>query len=178
MDKKIHGFTLIELLVAVAVLAILLTLAAPSFQELIRSNRVRAITDEMLTVLNTARAEAVKRNIPVTICTSSDSIACDNGANWENGWVMFADADADGALDAGEVTVHVGGAAAINYTVRGGGNFVNRISFRPDGSTTLAGTLRICSDAADATRGRGITLNRSGRARTYLDLTAGNLQCP
>ncbi len=178
MDIKKLGFTLVELLVTVAVLSILLTLAAPYFQDLVRSNRVRAITDEMSTVLNTARAEALKRNIRVTICTSADSAECSNDANWEDGWVMFADADADGLLDAAEVTLHVGGAVATNYTVRGGGNFANRISFRPDGSTTLAGTLRICSDTEDATRGRGITLNRSGRTRTYLDLTSGDLECP
>ena len=56
------GFTLIELLVVVAIAAILLFVAAPSFQRLIETQRLRGIAAQLVTDLQFARAEAVSRN--------------------------------------------------------------------------------------------------------------------
>ena len=56
------GFTLIELMVVVAIAAILIFVAAPSFQRLIETQRLRGIADQLVTDLQFARAEAVSRN--------------------------------------------------------------------------------------------------------------------
>ncbi|MBS3746302.1 MAG: GspH/FimT family pseudopilin [Wenzhouxiangellaceae bacterium] len=57
------GFTLIELMVGIAVLAILLTVAVPSLQKIIRDNRVTAQANELVAMANLARNEAVRRGI-------------------------------------------------------------------------------------------------------------------
>jgi type IV fimbrial biogenesis protein FimT len=59
--KNRLGFTLIELLITIVVLAVLLTLAAPSFRDVIQNNRVTAQANELVSALHLARAEAVKR---------------------------------------------------------------------------------------------------------------------
>jgi type IV fimbrial biogenesis protein FimT len=59
--KNRLGFTLIELLITIVVLAVLLTLAAPSFRDVIQNNRVTAQANELVSALNLARSEAVKR---------------------------------------------------------------------------------------------------------------------
>ena len=52
------GFTLIELLIAIAILAVLLGVGVPSFQETIRTNRVASITNDVVAALQFARSAA------------------------------------------------------------------------------------------------------------------------
>ena len=56
-----HGFTLVELLIAVAVIAIILVIAAPSFRDMILMQRLRGITAQLMTDVQFARNEAVSR---------------------------------------------------------------------------------------------------------------------
>jgi type IV fimbrial biogenesis protein FimT len=67
--KVCRGFTLLELMVAIAVLAILATVGVPSFNELIQNNRVTTQTNELVSALNFARTDAIKRgrNVEVTV---------------------------------------------------------------------------------------------------------------
>ena len=59
------GFTLIELMIVVALVAILLALAAPSFRESIARNKVEGVAGELTTDVQYARSEAVARNAQV-----------------------------------------------------------------------------------------------------------------
>ena len=90
--KKQSGFTLIELLITIAIAAVLLTLAAPSFVDTIRRNRIATQANEILSALNLARSEAVKRSRDVTVCPrqSTSSTACGGAGDWANGWVVRA----------------------------------------------------------------------------------------
>lgn len=67
-----RGFTLIELMVALAVMAILATLAAPSFTTFFAKKRVEGLVSELVTDLQYARSEAVQRNtlVQVTLGTN------------------------------------------------------------------------------------------------------------
>jgi type IV fimbrial biogenesis protein FimT len=65
--KQPSGFTLIELLVTIAVAVILATVAVPGFQNLVGINRQAADFNEILTGLNYARSEAVKRRQEVSV---------------------------------------------------------------------------------------------------------------
>lgn len=68
-----RGFTLVELLLAVALVSVLIVLVAPSMREMIAVQRVRSINAELLTNLQFARSEAVRRNAPVKVSFASDS---------------------------------------------------------------------------------------------------------
>ncbi|MDW7746179.1 GspH/FimT family pseudopilin [Halomonas sp.] len=68
---KLKGFTLIELLVTIAVIIIMATIAVPSFQNLVASNRFAADYNQILTGLNYARSEAVKRRADVSVVMSA-----------------------------------------------------------------------------------------------------------
>lgn len=69
--SRVFGFTLIELVVVVALAAILLTLAAPSFTSHFARKRLEGVTLEFVTDLQYARAEAVQRNGTVSIFTGA-----------------------------------------------------------------------------------------------------------
>jgi type II secretion system protein H len=55
------GFTLIEMMVVVALVAILAALAAPSFSTQIANQRVTSVAQELQSLLQLARSEAVYR---------------------------------------------------------------------------------------------------------------------
>jgi type IV fimbrial biogenesis protein FimT len=87
------GLTLLELLITLSIAAILVTLGVPGFQDLIRNNRAATQSNELLTALNLARSEAIKRGARVSVCASNDPLAttptCSN--NWTQGWIVFTD---------------------------------------------------------------------------------------
>ena len=70
-----QGFTLIELMIAMVILAILSALAAPSFSTMIGNYRVRTGAEGIISGLQLARAEAVRRNTNV-------SFTLNTGTGW------------------------------------------------------------------------------------------------
>ncbi len=58
---KSHGFTLIELLVTIAVMIIITTIAVPGFQSMMARNQLAGDFNVVLSGLNQARSEAIKR---------------------------------------------------------------------------------------------------------------------
>ena len=94
MSKQCKGFTLIELMVTLAVAAIVLGIAVPSFNTQILNNRSIALGEDFATALNFVRSEAVKRGGRVSLCASNDGATC-TGA-WVEGFIAFVD---DAATD-------------------------------------------------------------------------------
>jgi prepilin-type N-terminal cleavage/methylation domain-containing protein len=91
--KTQNGFTLLEFLVAVAVAGIVLGFGVPSFMEFQRNNALINAANEMVSGLYLARTEAVKRQVPVTLCGSLDSLvavsACGVGGTLTSlGWAF------------------------------------------------------------------------------------------
>lgn len=61
------AFTLVELMIAIAVVAVVLVLAAPSFREIIEMQRLRSVNAQLVTDLQFARAEAASRQVSVVL---------------------------------------------------------------------------------------------------------------
>jgi type IV fimbrial biogenesis protein FimT len=90
-----RGFTLLELMAAIAVLAVLLAIGVPSFTDMLRNNRVTTSTNNVVTAISMARSEALKRGMPVTLCSANDAgTACrgDAATDWSaGGYLLFTD---------------------------------------------------------------------------------------
>lgn len=74
ISRSIHthskqlGFTLVELMVAIAIMAIVIAFAVPSFEQIRNGNRLSSGANDLLTALQLARTEAIRRNRAITFC--------------------------------------------------------------------------------------------------------------
>ena len=99
MDKE-PGFTLIELLVTIVVATILLAVGVPAFQSFIKNNRVTAQTNDLVSAIQLARSEALKRGVNTVVCASIDQKSCSNNKDtWAAGWIVFSDLNRNNVLD-------------------------------------------------------------------------------
>lgn len=73
MMRRQHAFTLVELMVAVAVVAVVLTIALPSFFDYLLVQRLKGINAQIVTDLNYARGEAPTRGTIVRVVFGSDT---------------------------------------------------------------------------------------------------------
>ncbi|MEJ8859352.1 GspH/FimT family pseudopilin [Variovorax robiniae] len=121
-SATVRGFTLVELVFTITMVALLATIAAPSFRQFIMSQRVRNASFDFMTALTLARSEAITRNASVDLVRTSGS--------WSGGWTV--------AADAGVTTL-------LNQQSMGGVSITDsaslaKISYASDGRSTTAAT--------------------------------------
>ncbi len=101
--SKQRGLSLIELMVTLFIVSILLGIGGPQFAQFMANNRMAAAVNDLNVSLHMARTEAIKRNAFVTVCPSTtfDAAApvCEPTASFTDGWIVFVDADNNGAPD-------------------------------------------------------------------------------
>ena len=166
-------------MITLTILGILASLAVPSMTEMIRNNRRTVLVNELLASVMLARAEAARSGQPVVVCGVDDANgnrtidvaeqAC-TGLDWRDGWIVasWADADADGALDAGELAtplrVFVNDYAGYRVT---GSAFADTpttgaAALMPFNRQGTSGRITVC-DPRGATRARAVDLSANGR---------------
>ena len=74
MKRAQPGFTLLELMVVVAIAGVLMAVAIPSMGDFIRNSRITAAANDVMAGLHFTRSEAIKRRLPVTLCTSTSAV--------------------------------------------------------------------------------------------------------
>lgn len=160
MQSRQTGMTLIELMVTFAVVAILAALATPSIKEMLENNRLTALNNQIVSSLNYARSEAVKRNYPVTMCVrNSSGSGCADSGGFENGWIIFVDCNGNNAVNTSGCDFGAGSTNVAEpvlqdvapdfngITVSGQGSATPSVRYRPNGGVAgVSGSLTLNSD--------------------------------
>ncbi len=164
-----RGYTLLELLTTLTLAAVLLTIAIPSYSFFVNTTRLSTVTNDLVSSLQLARSEAIKRGQRVTVCKTSSAMnavpSCDTAANWQQGWLIFVDSGIRGIVDTDDNLLRVQGSVSPAATITAN-NYNAFISYLPrgisQGPNGLAnGTLKICV----ANNQRDIIINITGRIR-------------
>lgn len=143
------GFSLIEMMVVISIIAIMAAVAIPSFQSLIRSQRVKSSSYELFTSLMVARSEAIKRNKDIKIEPVT-------AGSWQSGWRVSV-VDPSAVLKNQEALKGIaisGAPASLTYKRTG------RLS------ETALPSFQLNVDPADSAFIRCLTIELSGLPRT------------
>ncbi|MEZ5652286.1 MAG: GspH/FimT family pseudopilin [Burkholderiaceae bacterium] len=175
--RRMGGFTLIEAMTVIAITGILLATGLPELANFSAQRATASAANALASSLRMARAESIKRGIPVTVCpsTNANNLAprCNGGAgDWAQGWIVLADGGAIGAFNPGDRVVQVqptwttvgsitsvsaGGGVGVTFFPTGiaiGGQRDFTFLAKSGGTTETVESLsvRLCTDTTGGTR--------------------------
>lgn len=165
------GFTLAEAVVTLCVLGCFVALAAPAAHDAVQEARLRAATGDLLQHLVLARSEAIKRNARVVLCHSADGVTCSDAGGWQQGWILFHDANRNGVRDPQEAILQRINPLPPDLRLSGNGPVERYVAYDALGTTRMvsgafqAGTFTVCRASADAADARQIVVSAGGRPR-------------
>lgn len=161
-----RGFTLQESLVSLFIGGTLITGGTSLYATLQESSKTAAAND-LVSHLNLARSEAIKRHSRATVCPSQDQLTClepsAEHAFWQSGWLVYADENSNGKPEAAEIIrVHQ---PLSRTTVIRTSRERDQVTYQPTGTaggSTI--TFAVC-DTRGSQSARYVILSNSGRAR-------------
>lgn len=181
MKRAQPGFTLLELMVVLAIAGVLLAVGIPTMGDFIRNSRITAAANDVMAALHFTRSEAIKRRLPVTLCTSASAVTDANptcaASPLLTGWIAFVDINQSGQRDAGEVVLLQHEPMNTQITARSSVNpfqvtyLLNGFALNPN-----AARLVLCDERGNTPSGgelssaRGILVSVTGRAGVTRDM--------
>lgn len=151
-----RGFTLLEALVVLALLALLLTLAAPGLGGLQQKHQMQGQAEQFQASLMLARSHALRLQQIVSVCLREKdphkSEDCADSGSWSQGWVVFVDANGNAQREPTETVLLVQAAVPSWMTLQGNATVNRYVSYGPEGRSQSvsgafqAGTLTLCSE--------------------------------
>ena len=141
-------------MVAIAILAILASIAAPAMQNMIVQSRLTSQTNELISAVQFARGEAIKRNQRIRLCSAATAGATACGGSWAH-WVV---------LNANNTVLRQGSLPStlkLSSTLN-----ANTLEFLPTGLNNVTpdsnDTLVLCSPTGNGDTTRTIQIRLAG----------------
>ena len=162
--KNVRGITLIELIFTMTIVSVLCAVSLPALGSLLQSGRSRSAHNALVAALNLARSSAASRQVEVSVCPSRDGATCDNAIWWQNGWIVFVDANRDGVRSAGEAIIQVGqmhdGMAIASTAGR------RHVTYRGDGTSAGSNLTFTFCDGRGPASADTVVISNAGRIRS------------
>lgn len=162
--RNVRGITLIESIFTIAIASVLCAVSLPALASLMRSGQALSAHNALVAALNLARSTAASRQADISICPSRDGASCDNAIWWQNGWIVFADANHDGVRDSNEAIIQVGqmhdGLAIASTAGR------RHVTYRGDGTTAGTNLTYTFCDRRGPASADTVVISNAGRIRS------------
>lgn len=142
-----------------------LNAAAPALNGMLDSVKLSTASVSFMSDVQLARDEAFQRNMAVVMCKSSDGETCADEGGWEQGWILFADANVNGRRDPHERLVLRSPRMASNLRFHGD---LKAVVASAAGALRLVGvkantaTLVVCGASSQWTEARRVVLHGRG----------------
>jgi len=174
--KKNRGFTLPEIFITLGIVAIVLSMAVPGLNNMIKDNKLVVHLNAVVADIHFARSEAAKRDVRVIMCRSaaptlSSPVCGGDNYDWSSGYIIFADDGnyTNNIYDAGtDVLLRRGMPDDDNVKMRTNTWWNINLEFNTDGSTNEGGlaAMSFCDDRG-ILRGKQIQVGRNGIPKLF-----------
>jgi type IV fimbrial biogenesis protein FimT len=174
------GFTLLELLTTITIIAVLASIAIPTFRSVRDSNAMATSVNLFLTQLHLARSSAVTRERRITLCPASDPQTCNNDHTaWREGYLIFQDSNKNRQRDSDEQLISYQERSDSQIKIVSSSRARNRISYLPMGRAWFSNTtVRFCHRQRPELN-RAIIVSNNGRVRQSKRMADGSpISCP
>ena len=147
----LRGFTIVELMVALTIVGIMAAVGTPLIATMIQNAKLGSATKSYTAGIQTARSEAIRRNVPVDFVLTDSSVAANvsgsaNGKNWVVRWneagtqrLVEGKAAGDGSAQAGGNSVTIKG----EVTAPSPGTFSGVLTFNGFGAVNSGETVAL-----------------------------------
>jgi type IV fimbrial biogenesis protein FimT len=170
------GFTAVELMITLSIAAIMLAAGIPSFQVFASHQQMKAAVAALQNDLMMGRSEAVHLNTRVVICPGNPADGCKGGNEWENGWIVFADDNADRQRQKNENIVRRGHDLK-RMRIRSSAGRTD-VRFFPDGSAPGSNTSITFCGTGGPGYARKLVISNLGRIRRDTASGMDSTDCP
>jgi type IV fimbrial biogenesis protein FimT len=176
--RPCYGFTLMELVVTLGIAASLGLVATAAIGGGLEAARSGAARTDLLGSLALAAARAGTTGRHAVVCPSTDGATCTGAVDWSPGWIVFLDADADGAADPGETRLQQVPALPGRVRLRTSTGRT-RVTFQGNGGNAGSNLTFTLCDGRGPAKARLLVLSNSGRLRDApADAAAAAATCP
>jgi type IV fimbrial biogenesis protein FimT len=170
------GFTTLELMITLSIASILLVAGVPTFQVFSQKQLMKAALNSLQNDLMLGRSEAVHLNTRVVTCPGNSVEGCSDSREWNDGWIVFADDNADRQLQPTETVIR-NGHEFENLLIRSSAARTD-VRFFPDGSAPGSnGSITFCG-LGGPPLARKLVISNLGRIRRDASPTVKAEDCP
>lgn len=145
--RGFQGLTVLELMIILAAIGIVILVAVPGSDILLKNYRMKQASSSIISGLELARTEASARSSAVVLCPSSNGHTCRKDANWNYGWLVFSDGNGNGTVQEIEL-IRSFKAPSQSIEILASGAVQNRAAFTATGLITddhaRSGEFQIC----------------------------------
>jgi type IV fimbrial biogenesis protein FimT len=196
MKRRSRGFTLMELMITLALAAVVLGIGVPAFRDFQQNNRLTVAANDILGIAISTRAEALRRQLVVSMCTSANPTSGTATCGTGSGWIAFVDTNSDCVRSVGEelvinavVATDVNAASNSTCVSFASNGFKRIVGGQPNTAHALYCDSRRNNPrvpASTESAARGVEVLPTGRATTVKTVAeigswssgAGSVSCP